>query len=53
MLEFAERVLKDIRKLEKDTEAIVLNDEAVSFPYGQVGRYSFGGQYCPRRAEEV
>jgi hypothetical protein len=25
MLEFAERVLKDIRKLEKDTEAIVLN----------------------------
>ena len=25
MLEFAERVLRDIRKLEKDTEAIVLN----------------------------
>jgi len=25
MLEFAERVLKAIRKLEKDTEAIVLN----------------------------
>lgn len=25
MLEFAERVLKEIRKLEKDTEAIVLN----------------------------
>lgn len=25
MLEFAERVLKNIRKLEKDTEAIVLN----------------------------
>jgi hypothetical protein len=25
MLEFVERVLKDIRKLEKDTEAIVLN----------------------------
>lgn len=25
MLEFAERVLKEIRKLEKDTEAIVLS----------------------------
>ena len=25
MLEFAERVLKEIRKLESDTEAIVLN----------------------------
>ena len=28
MLEFAERVLKEIRKLEKDTEAIVLSGTA-------------------------
>ena len=36
MLEFAERVLREIRKLESDTEALVLNG-----PVSDMERYRF------------
>jgi hypothetical protein len=53
MLDFAESVLKDIRKLQVDSETIVLNGtitnmERYRFLMGRTGRHKACGSNYPR-----